>query len=81
MEILSHLNRQLNAVLVQSLPQIDPDWWQSLVLEKLTFQQKTFAENLPLNALDQLDLSALLRQLVAVFYRNWTRARASLQKN
>ena len=67
MEILSHLNRQLNAVLVQSLPQIDPDWWQSLVLEKLTFQQKTFAENLPPNALDQLDLSALLR----VTDQNW----------
>ncbi len=62
MEILSTLNRQLNVVLnQQSLSQIEPNWWHSLVLEKLTFQQKSFAQNLPTKALDQLDLSALLR--------------------
>ncbi len=67
MEILSTLNRQLNIVLNQSLPQIESNWWKSLVLEKLTFQQKSFAQNLPTNALDQLDLSALLR----VTDQNW----------
>jgi len=67
MDILSTLNRQLNAVLNQSLPQIDPNWWHTLVLEKLTFQQKSFAQNLSSNALDQLDLSALLR----VIDQNW----------
>lgn len=67
MDIFSTLNRQLNAVLNQSLPQIEPNWWRILVLEKLTFQQKSFAQNLPPNALEQLDLSALLR----VIDQNW----------
>ncbi len=67
MDILGTLNRQLNAALNQSLPQIEANWWQALVLEKLTFQQKSFAQNLPPNALEQLDLSALLR----VIDQNW----------
>ena len=67
MEILTLLNRQLNTILVNSLPQIESNWWQLLVLEKLTFQQKTFAQNLPQNALEQLDLSALLR----IVDQNW----------
>ena len=77
MEIISTLNRQLNSVLNQSLPQIDPNWWQSLVLEKLTFQQKSFAENLPANALDQLDLAALLR----VTDQNWYELTQKLNLN
>ena len=67
MEILSLLNSQLNAVLFKSLPQIEANWWQSLVLDKLTFQQKSFSQNLPHNALEQLDLSALLR----IVDQNW----------
>ncbi|MEI6268264.1 MAG: SNF2-related protein [Methylococcaceae bacterium] len=67
MEILTLLNRQLKAVLFKSLTQIESNWWQSLVLDKLTFQQKLFAQNFPQNALEQLDLSALLR----IVDQNW----------
>ena len=67
MDILSLLNVQLNAVLRQLLPQIESDWWHLLVLEKLTYQQQSFAQKLPNNALEQLDLSALLR----VIDQNW----------
>ena len=67
MDILSTLNFQLNKLLKLSLPQIESDWWRLLVLEKLTYQQQSFAQNLPNNALDQLDLSALLR----VIDQNW----------
>ncbi|TSA41481.1 MAG: DEAD/DEAH box helicase [Methylococcaceae bacterium] len=67
MDMLSLLNVQLNTLLNRSLPQIEPNWWRLLVLEKLTYQQQSFAQNLPNNALDQLDLSALLR----VIDQNW----------
>jgi ATP-dependent helicase HepA len=67
MEILSLLNHQLVAFLKRALPAIESGWWQSLVLEKLTFQQKTFAANLPQDTLEQLDLSALLR----IADQNW----------
>lgn len=67
MDILSPLNFQLTKRLNLSLPQIEPDWWRVLVLDKLTYQQKLFAQNLPNNALEQLDLAALLR----VIDQNW----------
>lgn len=67
MEIISLLTNSLVTVLNQSLTKIDSNWWQSLVIEKLTFQQRAFAENLPQNSLAQLDLSSLLR----VTDQNW----------
>jgi len=67
MKTLNTLNTQLVKVLSQALPNISLDWRQSLVLEKLTFQQQTYAQNLPIAALEQLDLAALLR----VTDQNW----------
>jgi hypothetical protein len=49
------------------MPTLDSDWWDSLVLDKLTYQQKSFASSLPINALERLDLAALLR----VADQNW----------
>jgi hypothetical protein len=67
MEILSLLNEQLVKLLEPVMPALDPDWWRSLVLDKLTYQQKTFASSLPSQALERLDLASLLR----VADQNW----------
>jgi SNF2 family DNA or RNA helicase len=67
MEIIGIFNKELHQLLSKLLPTITEDWWQSLVIDKLTFQQKSFAQNLPINGLDQLDLAALLR----VIDQNW----------
>lgn len=67
MDILNILTNQLIAVLKVSLPKISTDWWASLVIEKLTYQQKTFIRQHNPDSLDQLDLAALLR----VVDQNW----------
>lgn len=67
MEILGLLNQQLVKLLEIVMPALDSDWWNSLVLDKLTYQQKTFASSLPSYALERLDLAALLR----VADQNW----------
>lgn len=67
MEILSLLNQQLLKLLTVTLPALDSDWWNSLVLDKLTYQQKSFASSLPPQALERLDLAALLR----IADQNW----------
>lgn len=67
MEILSLLNQQLVKLLTATVPALDSDWWNSLVLDKLTYQQKSFAASLPPQALERLDLAALLR----IADQNW----------
>jgi len=61
MEIIGLLNQELVKSLKTIMPALDSDWWNSLVLDKLTYQQKTFASSLPPQALERLDLAALLR--------------------
>jgi len=67
MEILGLLNQQLLKLLSATLPALDSDWWHSLVLDKLTYQQKSFAVSLPPQALERLDLAVLLR----IADQNW----------
>jgi len=67
MEILGLLTQQLVKLLETAMPALDSDWWNSLVLDKLTYQQKAFASSLPTQALERLDLAALLR----VADQNW----------
>ncbi|WP_255188120.1 DEAD/DEAH box helicase [Methylomonas rapida] len=67
MDIFSLLNQQLVKLLTTKLPALKSDWWKSLVLDKLTYQQKTFAVSLPPQALERLDLAALLR----IADQNW----------
>ncbi|MGZ8152708.1 MAG: DEAD/DEAH box helicase [Methylovulum sp.] len=65
--VLNILSNQLTQVLKNSLPKISVTWWESLVIEKLTFQQQSFARQYNPDSLEQLDLSALLR----VADQNW----------
>lgn len=67
MDIFDILNRQLIVILQAFLPTRQADWWSSLVLEKLSFQQQLYAKKLPSNSLHQLDLSCLLR----ITDQNW----------
>ena len=67
MEILNLLNLPLLNLLMRVLPSIDNDWWIKLVLNQLTFQQKSVAQQLPEDALEKLDLAALLR----ITDQNW----------
>ena len=66
-EILPVLTRQLVSILKELLPKLSQDWWKSLVLEKLTFQQQAFVREHRQQSLDQLDFAALLR----VADQNW----------
>jgi hypothetical protein len=67
MEILGLLNQQLVKLLTSVLPELDSDWWNTLILDKLTYQQKSFASSLPPQSTENLDLAALLR----VADQNW----------
>ena len=65
--VLNVLTNQLILVLKDSLPKISTSWWTLLVIEKLTFQQQSFARQYSPDTLEQLDLAALLR----VVDQNW----------
>jgi hypothetical protein len=65
--VLNLLTNQLSHVLNDSLPKISDAWCDSLVIDKLTFQQQSLVRQNSLNALEQHDLAALLR----VADQNW----------
>jgi ATP-dependent helicase HepA len=65
---LTTLSQQLTAFLGSHLPARSARWWQTHVLDQLTFQQQRHAEAGGLTRLDQLDLAALLR----IADRNWS---------
>ncbi len=54
-------------VLSAKLPGLSPDWWQKLVLDRLSFHQQRTARERGLKTLEQLDFAALLR----VIDQNW----------
>lgn len=58
--ILNTLTDQLISVLSNALPKISNSWWESLVVDGLTFQQRSQAKQNNLHTLEQLDLAALL---------------------
>jgi hypothetical protein len=60
MEILGLLNQQLVKLLEAIMPALDSDWWNSLVLNKLTYQQKTFASSLPPTSIGTARLSGFI---------------------
>src|SRR5688500_4495492 len=49
------------------LPQLSPDWWKKLVLDRLSFHQQRLAMERGYRSLRQLDFAALLR----VLDQNW----------
>lgn len=61
------LSQQLTQMLAKSLPLFASDWWQTFVIDKLTYQQQQFAREHQYHAIGQLDLAALLR----VTDQNW----------
>lgn len=67
MEILNILTNQLIDTLKYKLPEISSSWWQTLVIDKLSFQQQAFARRDNTTSIEQLDLAALLR----VVDQNW----------
>ncbi|MDD5034680.1 MAG: SNF2-related protein [Methylococcaceae bacterium] len=78
-EVLTALTQQLVDMLNNTLPKLSSSWWQTHVIDKLTFQQQNFVRNLPPKALNQLDLAALLR----IVDQNWFELsqQASLSKD
>ena len=59
--VLNILTNQLIPILKNTLPRISTTWWKSLVIEKLTFQQQSFARQYTLDSLEQLDFATLFR--------------------
>ncbi|MDZ8118313.1 DEAD/DEAH box helicase [Pontiella agarivorans] len=65
--LLQMSTRHLCNWLRDSLSKLDQDWWNSLVLSNLSYQQRRRVEQSGVTTLSQLDLAALLR----VLDRNW----------
>ena len=59
--------KSLSSWLDQHLPDITENWWQTLVIEYLSYQQAQRVEREKTTSLRQLDLAALLR----ILDRNW----------
>ena len=66
-ELFKTATRELERFLSSALPVLEPQWWQKLVLDRLSFQQQRIAQERRFSKLADLDLAALLR----VFDQNW----------
>ena len=60
-EELDILGLSARRFLEHHLPALDDQWWTSLVLPSLSFQQRQIQQERGWNSLDQLDVAALLR--------------------
>ena len=65
---LTTLATRLAAFLAEVLPSLSDRWWQTHVLDELSFQQRNLADTAGHTRLNQLDLAALLR----IADRNWS---------
>lgn len=72
-DVLNDLGRCLQQFLETALPACDPHWWESRVLDRLTFQQRRIVEEKGITSLAKLDLAGLLR----VLDQNWVEISAS----
>ncbi len=66
-ELLHLSSNQLSIWLEKQLSLIDQDWWRSLVLSSLSYQQSQRVERSQINSLSKLDLAALFR----ILDKNW----------
>lgn len=73
-EVLKSATIDLASFLIEQLPKLSGDWWRSLVIERLSFQQQRMTEERGITSLKQLDLAALLR----VMDQNWYELSAAL---
>ena len=60
-EYLRAATKELCAWLQKMLPRVGDDWWQTCVMDNLTYTQKQIAEEKGYSKLEDLDLAALLR--------------------
>lgn len=60
-------SKHLSNWLKVSFSTLDDNWWESLVIPSLSYQQKQWVDRKQIASLQKLDLAALLR----VFDRNW----------
>jgi ATP-dependent helicase HepA len=65
---LTNLTDCIASFLARVLPGRSGRWWQTHVLDELTFQQREYVDRAGHSRLDQLDLAALLR----IADRNWS---------
>lgn len=75
LELLRSACADIAAFLDEQLPRFSDNWWQSHVLERLTYQQQRVATERGIRSLRQLDLAALLR----VMDENWYQLSSALQ--
>ena len=66
-DILKGFSLLLLSTLNNLLPKIKVEWWDSLVIDNLSFQQQSYAKQKNYSKLQDLDLAALIR----VFDQNW----------
>ena len=66
-ELIVVATTELAAFLLRELPSMSSDWWRTLVVERLSFQQQRVLHERNHTSLQQLDLAALLR----VLDQNW----------
>ncbi len=59
--ILQQLTKLLAKWLFLQLSAIESDWWEQMVLPKLSYQQTQLIDSRQINSLDKMDLAALLR--------------------
>jgi ERCC4-related helicase len=67
MDLLRTASGDLASFLQDNLPKLSEKWWQTRVLDRLSFQQQRMAGERGFASLNQLDFAALLR----VFDQNW----------
>lgn len=66
-DLLRAASRDLSGFLALHLPSLAPNWWDKLVLDRLSFQQQRNAQERGFTKLEQFDFAALLR----IFDQNW----------
>ena len=66
-ELLRAATRDVSRFLSNQLPKLSPDWWNKLVIDRLSFQQQRTARERGFKQLEQFDFAALLR----ILDQNW----------
>ncbi|MFH2122750.1 MAG: helicase-related protein [Pseudomonadota bacterium] len=66
-DLIKLATRELTQFLLSVLPPLDVNWWQKLVVERLSFQQQRLVQEKGFKGLKDLDFAGLLR----VLDQNW----------
>lgn len=73
-ELLRAATRDVSRFLSVQLPKLSPDWWNKLVIDRLSFQQQRTARERGFKQLEQFDFAAMLR----ILDQNWFEISATL---